>query len=443
MKKQIDVDALLLPVPGDNPAGEDQRYAQAYDEIREARKEVVTYDPDGKPSVEKKADWNKVAALSIEALSQKTKDLQIAAWLTEALLITETSEGFNIGLKTINGLLDQYWENLYPRIEEDDLEFRAAPLEFINEKVSAIFKSIPITDPKAGEAITYQQWQESRTVGYDKDILNQYGDVDENKKRRRDEMIQEGKIPADQVDGVVSRCPVQFYESAAKHLMTAKEEFDRLNQLVDEKFGSQAPRLSELGAVIEDFQRVVLKLLQEKGGHAPGAESSVKEHAPVSAVENEAGEDAGSVSMSESTGSFPVRIMDFSGSGMDEEALWQAALQTMKKAGVKDGLNQLLAAANSAPSARERNRYRLLMAKLCLKAGKPDLARPIIEELYALMEELHLDRWESPIWISEVIDAFYQCLTRGEPTDDDLSKARTLFQKLCTLDVTKAIPYGK
>jgi type VI secretion system protein ImpA len=84
-----------------------------------------------------------------------------------------------------------------------------------------------------------------------------------------------------------------------------------------------------------------------------------------------------------------------------------------------------------------------MMAKLCLRAGRPDLSRPIIEELYALMEELHLDRWESPIWISEVIDAYYQCLTKGEPSDEDMSKARALFQKLCTLDVTKAIPYGK
>jgi type VI secretion system protein ImpA len=395
--------------------------------------------------VEKKADWNKVVALSVDALSQKTKDLQIAVWLTEALLITEAFEGFNAGLKTINGLIETYWENLYPLIEEDDLEYRAAPLEFMNEKVSVTVKSLPITDPKAGDEITYQQWQESRTVGYETDVMNKYGDVDEVKKRKRDELIREGKMPADQVDGVISKCSVQFYESAAKHLMTARAELDRLNRLVDEKFGSQAPRLSELGGVIDDFQRVVLKLLQDKGGHVPGAESSATADAQGSTVENGAEEDMESVSMPESTGqaAFPAGMMVFPGSGVAEEALWQGALQTMKKSGVKDGLNQLLAASNSAPSARERNRCRLLMAKLCLKAGKQDLARPIIEELYALMEELHLDRWESPIWISEVIDAYYQCLTKGEPSDDDLNKARTLFQKLCTLDVTKAIPYGK
>ena len=446
MKKQIDIDALLAPVPGDNPAGEDQRYGQAYDEIKEARKDVITYDPEGKPNMEKKADWNKVVALSLDALIQKTKDLQIAVWLTEALLITENFEGFNVGLKIINGLLGKYWENLYPPIEEDDLEFRTAPLEFMNEKISTIIKSIPITDPKVADGISYQQWQESRTVGYEKDILNKYGDVDENKKRRRDEMIEEKKMPAEQVDGVLSKCPVSFYELIAKHLMTSKEELKRLNQIVDEKFGSQTPRLSDLWNVIEDFQRVILKLLEEKGGHAPEKELSVREEASVQSVENGAREDTESLSMQDQRAQIevsPVKTTVFSEPISNEDFLWQAALQTMKKAGIKDGLNKLLAASHNAPSARDKNRYRLLMAKLCLKAGRPDLSRPIIEELYALMEELHLDRWESPIWISEVIDVFYQCLTRGKPSDEDLSKAKMLFQKLCTLDVTKAIPYGQ
>ena len=446
MKKQIDADALLAPVPGDSPVGEDQRYGRAYDEIREARKDVITYDPEGKPNVEKKADWNKVVALSIDALTQKTKDLQIAVWLTEALLITENFEGFNVGLKIINGLLGKYWENLYPPLEEDDLEFRAAPLEFMNEKISTIIKSIPVTDPKITDGISYQQWQESRTVGYEKDILNKYGDVDENKKIRRDEMIGEGKMTAEQVDGVLSKSPLLFYELIAKHLMTSKEELNRLNQFVDEKFGSHAPRLSDLWNVIEDFQRVILKLLKEKGGHEPEKESSVHEAAPVLSVENEAGEDTESLSMRNPMARIdisPVKATVFSEPVSNEDSLWQAALQTMKKAGIKDGLNQLLAASHNAPSARDRSRYRLLMAKLCLKAGRPDLSRPIIEELYALMEELHLDRWESPIWISEVINAYYQCLTKGEHSDDDLSKVKMLFQKLCTLDVTKAIPYGQ
>ncbi len=140
-----------------------------------------------------------------------------------------------------------------------------------------------------------------------------------------------------------------------------------------------------------------------------------------------------------------LAVPDVTGSGFDSETLevarWNAALQTMETDGMKKALGQLLAAAHSAPSVRARNRYRLLMAKLCLEAGRVDLARPIVEELAALIEELKLERWESPRWIADVLEALYQCLTWGEPSDEDLGKAMDLFRKLCTTDVTKAMMY--
>jgi len=110
---------------------------------------------------------------------------------------------------------------------------------------------------------------------------------------------------------------------------------------------------------------------------------------------------------------------------------------------MRDALNRLLTASYSMPSERERNRYRLLIAKLCIKAGRHDLARPIVEGLNALIDELHLERWESPIWIAEVLEALYQCLLIGDPSGEDQGKAHELFRRLCSVDVTKALLYRK
>jgi len=68
----------------------------------------------------------------------------------------------------------------------------------------------------------------------------------------------------------------------------------------------------------------------------------------------------------------------------------------------------------------------------------------VIEELHALIEQLGLEQWESPLWIAEILDAYYECLTAegASASDDDLFKANSeLFQKLCTKDITKAMKY--
>ncbi len=131
--------------------------------------------------------------------------------------------------------------------------------------------------------------------------------------------------------------------------------------------------------------------------------------------------------------------LETSDSGSLERAVWERALETLEVSGVQEALDQLLSATYRAPSVRERCRYRLLMAKLCLMADRSDLARPIVEEVHALCEELHLERWESPLWMGELLGTLYLCLVSGSPSDEDVQKAKLLFRKLCTTDVTKAM----
>lgn len=73
------------------------------------------------------ADWNRVVTLGTDLLGKQTKDLQVGAWMTEALLRRNGFPGLLTGLETLRGLLEQYWDTLYPEIEDDDLELRAGP----------------------------------------------------------------------------------------------------------------------------------------------------------------------------------------------------------------------------------------------------------------------------------------------------------------------------
>jgi len=133
MKAKIDIDALLAPIPGENPAGEDLRYSPIYDDLKEARRADDQLERGEWQREIKTSDWGKVISIAIEALSKKSKDLQIAAWLTEALIRKEDFSGLATGLRLMLGLLKNYWENLYPPLEEGDLDFRAAPLQFLND----------------------------------------------------------------------------------------------------------------------------------------------------------------------------------------------------------------------------------------------------------------------------------------------------------------------
>src|SRR5258707_3186110 len=129
------LDDLLHPIPGDNPSGASLRYDPLYDKIKEARRRDDNA-PQGDWQRERKAaDYKQVVKLAGDALGTRTKDLQLAAWLTEALLHQEGFSGLRQGLDLLRGLIENFWDTLYPEIEDGDVELRAAPVAWVGTRL--------------------------------------------------------------------------------------------------------------------------------------------------------------------------------------------------------------------------------------------------------------------------------------------------------------------
>ncbi len=454
MQRAIDLAALLAPLPGDNPAGEDMRYQPLYDAIKEARRADDLMDRGDWGRELKTADWDTVITLTTEALSRKTKDLMIAAWLMEALLTTEGFAGAAVGLTLLEGLLRDFWDHVYPLAEDGDLDYRCGPLEFVNDKMNLLIRTAPLTDSRMGPGYSWLQWQESVKVGKESDILNQWGDVDDTKKQARDQLIADGKLTGEAFEAAVQVSSRAFYEELVQLTQSCLDAFLRLDALIDEKFGNEAPRLSDFRTALEDCGAQVGKILKEKRRLEPDPElDAVPEPAgkgattaatslnppPLAPARPQGG--TGMVLPAATLPSAGVTVNRLLGSGGLEEVRWQQAQATLQDAGIETAVEELLGAACSAQSTRERANYHLLIARLCLQVKRADLARPLVEQLFAQMEELQLARWESPIWIAEVLDSLYRCLTDETATDEDRFRARDILNRLCTTDITKAMQY--
>ena len=160
--RQIDVQDLLQPIPGANPAGESLRYQGTYDRIADARREDdPTLSQGIYKSTLKRADWSTAEAICVEALTNRSKDLQIACWLLEAWLHLHGFAGVTNGLRLLSGLCEQFWDHLYPALEEGDLEGRIAPFDWIEQKLTLKLKQIPLTLPSdtINETYSYVDWE--------------------------------------------------------------------------------------------------------------------------------------------------------------------------------------------------------------------------------------------------------------------------------------------
>jgi type VI secretion system protein ImpA len=250
-------DDLLTPIPGDNPSGVYLRHdakLALYDNIKEARRQDDELAQGDWQHERKLANYPQVVKLAQEALATKTKDLQLAAWLTEAFLHIESFAGLRQGLTLCTGLITQFWDTLYPPIEDDDLELRAAPLEFLVTGLDFPLKSVPLT--KDGHS--WFQYKESRSVGYEDQAKT------EKEREARAQKIADGKLTPDVFDRAFTETPKAFYRTSEKELDASLEALKKLDEVSEEKFGNAGPAFSKLKSTLEEVRHTVHALLEKK-----------------------------------------------------------------------------------------------------------------------------------------------------------------------------------
>lgn len=260
----IDVMALLAPIPGDNPAGESQQYSGLYDEIREARRADDTLAKGEWEHEAKVAEWPKVVDLATTALATKTKDLQIAAWLAEALACLHGFRGVRDALKIVRGLHEQYWDKLYPEIDEGNLDGRANALSAMDARLEIPLKSVPLT--KSGLEFDYSfiQWEESTKFDIPSNLENLDSDAIERFNALKAEAEGAHKTTSEAWRKAKDATRRPFYEETFTVVNECWDEFQALDKVMDEKFGNQTPGLGNLKKTLDSIRTLVEKIVKEK-----------------------------------------------------------------------------------------------------------------------------------------------------------------------------------
>lgn len=273
-------DDLLNPISGDNPSGENLRYDPVYDKIKEARREDDDA-PQGEWAYERKvADWGQVIKLASDALATKSKDLQIAAWLTEAALRTEGFPGLLEGLKLLRGLVENFWDTLYPEIEDGEADMRAAPLDWVGSRLDQAVHQAPITR----NGLDWFQFKQSRQVGYEADVTD-----NAEKAAARAQAIADGKVSGDDFDNAFKATPKAFYVESKKSLDDCLEAIEALSAVCEPRFGAVTPGFSGLRGVLEEVRSTVNSLLQKKRELEPDDEPAAGTAAEEALIAEAAG----------------------------------------------------------------------------------------------------------------------------------------------------------
>jgi type VI secretion system protein ImpA len=258
----LDFAKLLAPISKEKPSGEDLRGDASpnslYYLIKGARTAARNAERQAIPGDQNVSapDWRPVLEHAKKALAEKTKDLEISAYLIEALVRLNGFAGLRDGFRLAKGLVDTFWDGLYPMPDEEGLSTRVVPLTGLNGEegdgtLIAPINKVPITDGSAVRLSCASYFQASE--------LSKISDP-----KVRQAKIDQGAVSPEKFQASVNETPARFFVNLVEDLKAAAEEFKLLGAALDKRCNGQGPPTSQIAHALESCQDLIKQVAGPK-----------------------------------------------------------------------------------------------------------------------------------------------------------------------------------
>lgn len=248
------VAGLLRPLPG-APCGIDLEYDAAFLALERLAQGKPAQQMGSAVVAGEEPAWNMVADQAV-ALFGRTKDLRLAVTLARALL-SQGFAGLCDGLALVRGLVEQHWDQVFPRLDAADGHDPTFRLNVI----AGLCDAATFVDRVRGLPIVV-----SRSFG---------------RFSLRDLAMASGELTpwpgstapqASAIDGAFSECPLADLQATQAQVRGALDHLTGLEKALAARIGqAKGPDLSALTRLLQQAYKIVSGPLARRGAAAPVA----------------------------------------------------------------------------------------------------------------------------------------------------------------------------
>lgn len=267
-KTTVDFEQLLAPISEVRPSGinirEDESPTSPYYQLKDARNTARADERNqaAVPEAERQESqhWNTILDLAPRILAEQSKDLEVAAWYTEALVRKYGLVGLRDGLTLLDRMVSDFWDDLYPQEDDDGIETKIAPLSGLFGLTSAgslaqAINQIVITDPS--KQPRYEVWQYQQALS-----LLRAPDAKTRNKR-----IESGVPTLENLEKAAKQTDNAFYQTLIIDLNDSQEAFDKLFERLDDLAKNSAPNAASVRNALKSTHAAITALTKHLSGN--------------------------------------------------------------------------------------------------------------------------------------------------------------------------------
>lgn len=271
----MDFEHLAQPLASNHgPCGDDLVFSSEFDEIQEARRFDDPSLSQGEWVTDvKEADWIRVVRICDDILANKSKDLRVAAWLTEASCKLEGLGGLANGYTLLGRLCETFWNDIHPQPEDGDIEQRVGVLDWLANQTARLIRETPLTHSDKGRFSLIDHESARATA---KNI--------ERNPALAEELARTAHVKLETFDAALKDTPKRYFVDGMRNAERLKDSVKSLQTVLDAKMGEYSPAFSPSFEALDD----VYRFFQRHAGDAGAKPSEIQEKSTNDGVGNKA-----------------------------------------------------------------------------------------------------------------------------------------------------------
>lgn len=273
----VQFEAILEPIAETSLCGEDLAYSPEFDRIKEARREDDASIEYGEWQSElKQADWPAVVKDCSQLLASRSKDLRLAAWLTEGLVKTSGLAGLGQGMELAARLIERFGGQIHPQPEGGDQEQRIGNISWLVMRMAQLVRQIPVTQSKVGQ-FNLNDHESARLL--------------ETQLQRDPASVSGDKVTLEKFAAAAAKTDKALYTQWLADSARCQAALGELKRVADALFGEDGPTFSplsdSLGSIDDRLRRIARELgilaaeAQEIDDEEDAADAGVAAGAPA------------------------------------------------------------------------------------------------------------------------------------------------------------------
>ena len=281
--------AVLAPIAGEQPAGADLRQdyspGSLYFRMRDARSEAREAERQAEAGDEEQGasptQWRIVQSLATEALSGSTKDLEVAAWLTEALVRTAGLRGLAAGAAVVAALAEGFWDGLFPTPDEDGIATLVGPITGLSGQgtdgalVQPLRRTVLFRQP-GGASFSYWQFELSLELS------------SITAPERRQQRLDAGVLPFEQVEQEAQAAGAAHWTELLGELQDALAAWEAMTAVLDGRAGLDGPSTTRVRDLLRAMRVAAQRFAPSGADAASNLVSGASAAVPAAAGEGHA-----------------------------------------------------------------------------------------------------------------------------------------------------------